>query len=326
MSAFSRGCLLRHHHALTPRTIHLFFPSKSFQSPRSFSSSPLLLAAKKARPPQTTRLTLPKSKPSFTPTKSAPPSTNAPTYYSYATTLAQKSHPTLLYQAPSQTIFIVSSYSASVFCLSYAAISFWSNYLAAPPDLAAWVPYAFGGISFMMACFGGYLLLGPARLVRTITAVPKHANAVSTAAGKSAGNAAAPSLEIEVELRKMFPLPFFPARKIIAKPEEIVLPMPLFTPPSKALTVSEMRELRLQEEREKKELREYERSHIMTAPFRHASQGFFYLFKAIGRTWSREGFLKLEVKGMRYKLDISGGWALDGGRALDRLTRLKPRL
>ncbi len=35
--------------------------------------------------------------------------------------------------------------------------------------------------------------------------------------------------------------------------------------------------------------------------------------------------MKVEVKGSSYKLDVTGGWALDGGRALDRLARIKPK-
>jgi len=179
-----------------------------------------------------------------------------------------------------------------------------------------------------MACFGGWLLLGPARLIRTITAVPKHANALSNAAGRGAVNSAnaTPELLVQVELRKMFPLPFFPPRIITALPSEIVLPLPLCPPPKTPLTATELRAKRIQENAEKQELLEYERSHIMSSPFRHASRAFYGLFKALGRTWSREGFLRVEVKGATYKLDVSGGWALDGGKGLDRLVRLKPRL
>jgi len=68
----------------------------------------------------------------------------------------------------------------------------------------------------------------------------------------------------------------------------------------------------------------YDREHIMTAPFRHASRAFYELFKAVGRTWTREGFVKLGVKGRKYKFDVTSGWALDGGRALDRLATLTP--
>jgi hypothetical protein len=41
---------------------------------------------------------------------------------------------------------------------------------------------------------------------------------------------------------------------------------------------------------------------------------------------TREGFLKLRVKGRIYKLDISSGWALDKGKAIDRLATLKPKV
>lgn len=322
MSAFSRGCLLRHQNALTPRTIHLFFPSKSFQGPRFFTTSPLLQATKKARPPPTIKKALSNSRASLTPPKSTPQTTQAaPTYQSYATTLAQKLHPTLLYTAPSHTLFMWACYTGSGFCFSYAIVTFWSNSISPPDGLATWVPIALAGVSFFMAAFGTWLALGPARLIRTITAIPKSANALSTAVGK----AAAPELEIEVELRKMFPLPFFPARKIYVKPEEIILPLPLAPPPPKTLTPTELREIRIAEEAERQKLLEYERSHIMTSPFRHMNRAFFELFKAIGRTWHREGFMKVEVKGSSYKLDITGGWALDGGRALDRLCRVKPR-
>jgi hypothetical protein len=56
------------------------------------------------------------------------------------------------------------------------------------------------------------------------------------------------------------------------------------------------------------------------------SRAIFKIFTGIRRAWSREGFMKVDVKGKMYKLDITGGWALDGGKALDRLATIKPRL
>jgi hypothetical protein len=212
---------------------------------------------------------------------------------------------------------MICCYSGALFCFSYAGFHFWTQYLAPPEGLASWIPIAFVGISFGMAGLGGWLVLGCSGLIKTITAIPKKMEAV----GKN------PELLIEIELRKMFPVPFFPARKILVKPEELALRAPVVPPVDRTLHPEELRQMRMKEEIARREQLEYEKSHIMTAPFRHASRAFFALFRAVGRSWSREGFLKLQVRGREtYKLDVSGGWALDGGRALDRLATLKPKL
>jgi hypothetical protein len=326
MCSFSRGCFLAQQWAFrTPRTLRVFSISKSFQQPRAFSSGIVFQALKKARPLPALRRASPTNKPAFSPNKS-PALTPPPSIYQpFASTLAQKSHPTILYEAPSHTLFIVSSYAGAIFCFGYATFTFWSNYLHAPAGLSTWVPIAFSGICFLMAALGTWVLLGPSRLVRTITALPQTSTA-ATAAGTSLTRAVPPKLMIEVELRKMFPLPFFPARKIYARPDELVLRMPLAPVDNKGLTPAEMRVARQQEEEETARLLAYERGHVMSAPFRHANRAFFNLFRAVGRTWTREGFLKLGVKGRIYKLDITGGWALDGGRAVDRLATIKPNL
>jgi len=162
-----------------------------------------------------------------------------------------------------------------------------------------------------MAVFGGWLLLGPARIVKTITAFPTKSPSPSQPA----------ALKIEVELRKMLPLPIMPARVITTTPSELTLNYPLYTPVSitQRLTTAQ----RIQKRRLEEEERKVEQSKILSAPFRHASRAFYKLFKAIARTWSREGFLKLGIKGQIYKLDITGGWALDEGKALDRLVKVQ---
>jgi hypothetical protein len=209
---------------------------------------------------------------------------------------------------------MLSSYTAAFFCFSYAAYNFNAHYVSAPPDLAPWVPVAFGGVCFLVACFGGWLVLGPARLIKTITAVPS-----SKALTKGSGTQG--PLAIEVELRKMFPLPFFPARRIIASREDLTLNHRLYVPPvDSRLSAAERLEVRRKMEREQEEERA---KSIWTAPFRHTNKAFYDLFKAMTRAWTREGFLELGIKGQSYKLDVSGGWALDEGKAIDRLAKLK---
>ncbi|KAL2074512.1 hypothetical protein VTL71DRAFT_8290 [Oculimacula yallundae] len=324
MSAFSRGCLLRHQCALqTPRTAH-FFLSKSYREPRFFSSSTLMQAAKNIRSSKPLKQVVPKHIPSNASAKAAAP-VRAPAhsplmaYKSYATSLAERTYPTQLYEAPSHTMYMLTCYGTAGFCFTYATISFWSNYILAPPDLATWVPIAMGGISFMMACLGGWVVLGPARLVKSIVAIPRSLNVVKGSLAKSGG----PELQIEVELKKMFPVPFFPGRKFLVPPEDIEL-MHRFVPVNKRLSLQESKERAVMEKTARQREIEYERNHIMTLPFRRMSQALFMMFVALKRVWTREGMMKMKIKNQSYKVDISSGWALEGGRALDRLVKIKP--
>jgi hypothetical protein len=176
-----------------------------------------------------------------------------------------------------------------------------------------------------MAVAGGYFLLGPAWIVKSITAMPPAALKAAGAVRANVAKSSAPELKIEIELRKMLPLPFFPARKLYVRPEEIELRHAL-TATDKRASAAELRAIRLQEEADRQKELEYERTHIMSRGVRHMSRAFFDLFVSIRRTWTREGFAKIYIKGYTYKLDVSGGWALDGGRALDRLVTIKPKL
>lgn len=126
---------------------------------------------------------------------------------------------------------------------------------------------------------------------------------------------------IEIELRKMLPLPFFPARRVIVAPKDLTLSRRIYVPPADPRRhVAERLEIRRMLEREQEEER---KKSIWWRPFRDANRAFRKLFKAMRLVWTREDFLKLEVKRQRYKLDIGGGWALDEGKALDRLVQVK---
>lgn len=217
-------------------------------------------------------------------------------------------------------MFMVASYTGASLFLLYGGYAIFTSY-DAPPDIAAWVPPAFMLCGGVMGIMAGYFLLGPASLIKSITAIPKS---VVLTLGTTAKGGTVPELQLEVELRKMFPVPLFPARKIYIKPEEMVLPTPLSPPINSAerLTPAERKARRLEEEALEQKQLEYERSHLLTLPFRHASRAFFSLFQNTKRSFLREGFLKVKIKGYNYKLDVTGGWVLDRGRAIDRLVRV----
>ncbi|KAI1006482.1 hypothetical protein K3495_g1738 [Podosphaera aphanis] len=241
--------------------------------------------------------------------------TSSTTYQAYSQTLAQKLQKTLLYTAPSSLAYQISSYTAATFCIGYGVLSYWNNYLYAPPDIAPWVPYVFGGVSFAMILFGIRFLRNPLRMIQRMIAIPTKVNGKQT-------------LEIEIELKKMFPVPFFPARVIKVAPHEIVIPTQLSRPVAAPLSQSEAARLRVQEMLRKEQELIYEKSHIMSAGLRHMGRAFnkgsSSLFRAVQRSFTRENLFEVRVRGNIYKLDLDGGWLLDQGLAINRLATLEP--
>jgi len=70
-------------------------------------------------------------------------------------------------------------------------------------------------------------------------------------------------------------------------------------------------------------MRDIERTHLLTSPFRKMSYLTWRMFGNLRRVWTREGFVYVQVKGRNgtWKIDRVGGWALDDGRGLDRLVK-----
>lgn len=242
-------------------------------------------------------------------------SSNPTSYQTYAVTLAQKSHPTLLYTAPSASAYYISSYATASLCFGYGILSYWNNYLYAPPDIAIWIPYAFTGVSLITILFGIRFLRNPLRMIRNMTAIPKIEHDK-------------PKLEIEIELKKMFPLPFFAPKVISVAPNEIFIPSLLVRPMTPHVSQSEQRRLRAEEILRRQQELEYERSHIMSAGIRHLwraiSKVCTGIFRATQRAFTRDNFVEMRIRGKIYKLDLDGGWVLDNGKAIDRLVTLEP--
>lgn len=136
MSTFSRGCIKLHSAAVNSSRISLSTIPKSCSIPRFFTSTSIFRStARKPMPMPTQKVgskPVSRVKPNITtnPQAFASPvaktSSGAPKvlkYYSYADILAQKPHTTTLYQAPSHTGFITSSYLSGTFLLGFAGLT-----------------------------------------------------------------------------------------------------------------------------------------------------------------------------------------------------------
>ena len=86
---------------------------------------------------------------------------------------------------------------------------------------------------------------------------------------------------------------------------------------------AEMTEIR----RRQDQMRELDRTRIMTRPFRQASYWSWKGFTSLRKLVASEGFIHLKVKGKNgvWKLDRNAAWLLEDGKAIDRLVKYVPR-
>lgn len=170
-----------------------------------------------------------------------------------------------------------------------------------------------------MTMFGSYLLRSPSRLIKSITAIPQSL--------PRAGRVVEPGhgVELEVAVRRL--LPGLPAKKIYISPTELYIPR---RRDAQVLLPHEIAQRRAAEERARKEMWEYNQTHIMSRGIRDMSrafsQGAFLIVKGLAKAWSREGLMWITAGGKKYKLDTVGGWMLDEGKALERLSISKPKV
>ena len=246
----------------------------------------------------------------------------------YAEQLALKGR-VLLYEAPSHFWFRASSMGAAAFCTTYAVYQYWAMYLHPTEGLAWWIPHAFGVICMFMASAGGYFLLGTTRIVRSIEAVSvaDAAKKLPAALGGAPAGVRGP-IYIEISTQRM--VPFMPRKRIVLWPEQVQLPFRMYNAitarrvpatAGKAGSSSLKAQVRAaRAERDAKEkTRQYHLDHIMTAPFRDGKKVMGTIWAGMRRAFHRGGFAKIKLNRTNYKIDVDGGWALDEGRAIDRL-------
>lgn len=342
MASFSRG--------LGPRLLFLVRQQAPCQcaAPQAarqllsarFSTSRLLQkAARTPRPPAKAapKPTAPTTAPKAAPAKTSPVLSSAATQAvrpaTYAEQLALKGR-TILYESPSHFWFRAGCFSSAAFCVSYTVYQYWAVILHPPEGLMWWIPHAFGAILVFMAGMGAYFVMGAGRIVRSIEAVPAAAVAAKQLAKSKAATSQTP-IYIEVATRRM--VPFMGPKKTLLLPEEVQLPFRMYSvfagtgahdPAAQGQQRPTSLAERVRAERAARDAkiaeRKYQMDHILTAPFRDAGKAFGTAWRGIQRSFNREGFAKIQLGKQEYKLDVTGGWALDDGRAMDRLLPVRP--
>lgn len=144
----------------------------------------------------------------------------------------------------------------------------------------------------------------PFRVVRSITALPSPAKSGTR--------------ELMLRVDAQPTLPGRPPASIVVPSGDVKISSPLFERIEK-LSVAESIEAR----RRLDKLHESKKTRIMTFPFREAGYFTWRLFRALRTMLSAEQSVYLRVKGRNgvWKLNQNAAWALDGGKAIDRLIK-----
>ena len=286
---------------------------------------------------------------------SAPPAGAAPDITagkarSFADLLARKNAPTILYEAPTHTFSRFSSYTAGVFCFVFSGYHYATGMANPPEDIAWFVPHLYGIVVLAMGAMGTLFISGAGRIIRVISAVPR-AVAVATKRGVPAARAPSPAQKaaaaataaargvspIQLEVAASRYVPFLGPAVVRVDADKVVFPARLQqlremveylrqggTPGSKPVsdtTRARLAEMALRRARAEAEAK-YDKEHLMTSPFRHLGRAVKEAFVATRRALTGEGFVKIKVDNVVYKLDVTSAWALDDGRALDRLVTI----
>ncbi len=312
MATLSRGCLCLR--GLTSRSLKFPQPIRGLQDRWFTNSRDLGFASRKPLPSKKAYQPPKKPAPLNRIPTAASPIVRAPAKYqtpqtkqeTFVSSLAKRSSPTLLYQAPSHTAYVLATYAFSIYAFSYSGYNFYTACLYPTTDLEIWVSYSMGVVCFMMACLGAWIFLGSFRLIRSITAIPVHSSSQA--------------LSLRVESRRTISLPFVKPHVFSVAPSDLFISSRLAHASAKNSSLAEEEALR----REKEALIR-DRTRIMTAPFRQMGRAIWKALTYLSRIFTRQGFFKVLIRGKagHWQLDSQGGWALEDGKALDKLVRVK---
>lgn len=187
------------------------------------------------------------------------------------------------------------------------------------------VPHGFAFICLTMACAGIWFMYSTAFIVRKITAIPKTslpASYLKGGAGKARKKMSADEeqslqalqaspIALECELSKMIPL--LPAKKIIAAPSQVLLPFKFANTPV-AMAAGQV----------------VQPSPVdgfigkIAKPFEFLGRGGSSAFQGLKRGLLREGFSPIKIKGLRYKVDVTGGKLYNKGKVIDHVVAYRP--
>lgn len=127
------------------------------------------------------------------------------------------------------------------------------------------------------------------------------------------------SLLLQIERTQILP---FKQRKLAkVPPSDVTISSPVFNDDAQQKLEATIAEISWREER----LRAFAKTNLLTLPFRQAGFWMWRGFVGIRSAFTGGGFHYLHVRGNNrvWKLDKDPAWALDDGKTLDKLVKIK---
>ncbi|KAL8944750.1 MAG: hypothetical protein Q9211_000466 [Gyalolechia sp. 1 TL-2023] len=243
------------------------------------------------------------------PPKTAPKPRKAPpssTYKPFTQTIAERSEPTLLYQGGSVTTYMAGCYSIGLLIIGWTVHAAGQIYYHPPPFFNRFLKIMFYGVCVIAVYMGTIFIMRPYRIVQTIQALPVSTKGVR-------------SLHLQIESARLFPGVRPRAVSVLATDVSLSEPLHGEKHGGEPLRVLELRR------KEAEKARRLTQGNLMSLPLR---QLWFHLwkgFQALKGAFTNNPFISLRAKGYQgsWKLGKGDGWALDEGRALDRILKTR---
>ncbi|KAL9587516.1 MAG: hypothetical protein Q9212_000218 [Teloschistes hypoglaucus] len=225
-------------------------------------------------------------------------------YKPFAQTLAERSNPTLLYQAASHGPYIVGCYALGIVVSGWALYAANQIYKYPSITFAKFLKVVYYGACVFAVGISGILLTRPFRIIHSIQAIPRFHNGSR-------------NLYLQIESNRM--LPFSKPASLSVPASSIHLSRQLAQERLNGIPIKDLEARRLQEERAKR----IPKGNLFTLPFRQLSFLFWKGRRFLSATRRDNPFINVRVEGYNWpwKLGTNRGWALEEGRALDRIVK-----
>ncbi|KAL8694982.1 MAG: hypothetical protein Q9218_000454 [Villophora microphyllina] len=203
-------------------------------------------------------------------------------------------------------MYMVGCYSLGIVLFGWIVHAINQIYNYPPINFSRFFKGMYYGVCVIAIGMAGVFIMRPFRIIQTIQAIPHFRNGKRT-------------LHLQIESTRM--LPFLKPASVSVPASSVHLSRQLAQERLNGIPLKVLERRRLQEERARK----IAKGNLFTLPFRQLSFLFGKGWRSVLAVFTDNPFIYLRVEGYNWtwKLGMDSGWALEEGRALDRIVKYR---